>query len=813
MTSSTIGHALDPVPALGATTPSRSAIAAATGRGSSTGANAAPAASLGLAAAAVKILDRAVEDSVAPGAKPRPGQAMMLKDLVEAMLDDGHGQAQAEGPTGVGKSFVYLTVAAAAMAARSERSVVSTESLALQAQIVDKDAPVIAAACEAVTGFRPQFAVLKGWSNYVCTQATVDSANDMLDRLGRTGDAEPKALSRKFDKAVADKGKMLFGEQKERADVLAWALRQAVGAGDPRVTGDKNAYPGNMNDSMTWDSVSVSSADCIGADRCVFADECLPRAAKARAAEADVVVTNHHLLAVQAANDVPVVIGSKTLGEFHHVFVDEGHGLPQIVRSQGAVEISSRAVLSLARAVGKVLDDRETSVKNWMDAGAGVAQYVNEDLKEKAQRIGGRDTVLRLGEGQEPLESSFAVVDRWLTEAVEMLKRAAKSNSAPAAEIGLKRARGRVEGMKSALDLVSEHKPGAARWVEVVTPHPRATDQTKYPVVRYTPVDVAGMIRRSLWTREMTEEELEAVGWSEQSAPVEEESSAPEGPKPRVPLTSAVLSATMPPGFGRQVGIRAPLRKYPSPFDSAYGSSVLFVPRAVDQADLQALGSSAYGKFKFDTAKHRAWALRHMIDLVEANGGSALILAATASSGKEYAAALKSAARGRWDVLSQWDGVALRKQVAAWKADRASVMVGTRSLMTGVDAAGDTCTLVVVDRPARAASNPVDDARVEALVANADMDKWAADRFCYVSDASLLLEQSAGRLIRKVSDSGMLAVLDPRLLKAGPFSYPEPTRRMYLDTLHRFETKISVPEAAHQWLRNQQARHAGAQAS
>ena len=73
--------------------------------------------------------------------------------------------------------------------------------------------------------------------------------------------------------------------------------------------------------------------------------------------------------------------------------------------------------------------------------------------------------------------------------------------------------------------------------------------------------------------------------------------------------------------------------------------------------------------------------------------------------------------------------------------------------MTGVDASRETCTLVIVDRPARSRSNPVDDARVGALIENPDMDKWDADRLVYVSDAALLREQAAGRLIRRVTDS------------------------------------------------------------
>ena len=72
-----------------------------------------------------------------------------------------------------------------------------------------------------------------------------------------------------------------------------------------------------------------------------------------------------------------------------------------------------------------------------------------------------------------------------------------------------------------------------------------------------------------------------------------------------------------------------------------------------------------------------------------------------------------------------------------------------------------------------------------------DTDKWSADRLVYSADAALLLEQAAGRLIRSMKDSGMVAVLDPRLLKVGPYKYQEQTRQVYMRALSRFDRKIS----------------------
>lgn len=774
--------------------------------------------------AATKILERSVHLITGRSdTSPRPGQIRMIADMAAAMSKpEGDGQALMEAPTGSGKSATYLTAAAASWATTGKRSVVSTESLALQAQITDKDAPVVIEATRDVTGLTPKVAVLKGWGNYACTLATVDAGNKALEDFGVVGDTtNVRKLGDKIAKArktkskatllAAPRGKSagILPSDPELLDLVEWSLEEiATGR-----TGDKNAYPGALSDSLMWEQVSVASTDCIGADKCPFAEQCLPRAARQRVVEADIVVTNHTLLGVQAANDIPVVIGSKTLGTFDHLFVDEAHGLPSTVRSQGSVEVSGRAIRGLGRAMRKVLDESDKNIARLTTMTDALSMYVEDDLREHAKKA--RDgEVVRLHGDDEPLPNARGAVEEWTTQSAALVKTAMKKTASGQAEVALRRLLGRITSLAEALELVSADTIGGARWTETVKPHSRASDQTPFPVARYTPVDVAPKLRYSIYTRDMTEdEEIEAGFGTELPQSVKDAIAAgadvvdtsPEGPKPRVPLSVVALSATLPNGFSREMGLRAAPVPYASPFDAAYGGSVLFVPRASSPEDIAALGSDRYGRVKFDTTKHRAWAMAHIVKLVEANGGSALVLAATASSGREYAAALEKASAGRWNVLSQWGGQALRRQVADWKADTNAVLVGTKSLMTGVDASGETCTLVVVDRPPRAASNPVDDARVEQLVNNAQMDKWSADRLVYVSDAGLLLEQAAGRLIRSISDSGMVAVLDPRLLKSGPFSYQEQTRQSYLGNLRRFERKVADPEAAYEWLRQHRA--------
>jgi ATP-dependent DNA helicase DinG len=510
------------------------------------------------------------------------------------------------------------------------------------------------------------------------------------------------------------------------------------------------------------------------------------------------------MLATQAANDVAVVIGSKKLGKFDHIVIDEAHALPGQVRNQGSKEVSGRRVIGLVRALGTLLDTTDKTVAVLVSDGEAIAEQVELELSAILARRTGRETVVKLTEGDDPVRGTGGMLEQWLDRAGVMLGSATRSARGDV-ELKVRRVKGRIESVKADLKAVSDHRVGVARWVEADT---RSQANRQWAVAQSSPVEIGGMLVGNLWTAPVPADE-EAPEASEDLAV--ERITGTWG-EDRYELSVVAVSATLPGGFSRDMGMRAQPGSYPSPFEAAYGASAFFVPRAVSDDDIAALSGpySTRGKPKFDTKAHVNWCKPILEDLVEANGGSALVLAATAQAGREYAVTLRAAARGRWEVLSQWDGNALRHTTAAWREDHHAVLVGTRSLMTGVDAPGDTCSLVVIDRIPRAASNPVDDARVEAIMKRLDTDKWTADRLVYSADAGLLLEQSFGRLIRSMTDSGMVACLDPRLLKVGPFRYQEATRQVYMKAAGRFERKISELADAVDFLIQRRAKKAAA---
>ena len=299
-------------------------------------------------------------------------------------------------------------------------------------------------------------------------------------------------------------------------------------------------------------------------------------------------------------------------------------------------------------------------------------------------------------------------------------------------------------------------------------------------------MDVSDALRHNVWTTQDTDADDDAETGREPDRYDAGGNGVWEPPRRELPVVA--VSATVPASFPRDAGLRAPTVSYESPFAEAYESSLLYVPHA--QGDVPELPVRTYGKRQsLDTAAHPKWAVGIMADLVEASGGRALVLSATAKAGRMYAQELRARAGGRWRVLSQWDGLGKEATTRAWRQEETSVLVGTRSYMTGVDAPGATCQLVIVDRVPRGAANVVDDARVEVLAQ--EMSEFRARDLVYAVDAAQLLAQAAGRLIRSTSDRGMVAVLDPRLLKTQKVKYPPSTRKIYKDALAHFTSRTA----------------------
>lgn len=771
----------------------------------------------------VDLLNESVKSATNGAAnRGRPGQEALLLNIWSTMTQRTHTLAAA--PTGVGKSLAYLSAAASA-AVRGERSVISTESLALQAQIIEKDLPVVAAATSQVHGKDLKFAILKGRSNFACALAAVQTANKLLEGTSvDAADSEaPLALADAIAAArpeIRAKGKVTIGGVETRAARLAaaleWALPTSIGVNpnDPQSknqpVGDFDSAGDIIGDEMRQ-MLSSTSESCLGKDHCEFYTVCRAEVAKSRAAEADIVVTNHAMLGVQATKAIPVVIGSSRLGRFDHVIVDEAHALPSVVRSQGATDLSGPAIRRLVAAC-----TRDTGLPNAVDKKISEGRVISERLDsrlltfatDKSPRNAATGEAILLDEDDDPVGPVAESLSKWLsqtkralaahekqlrTSAVGGLKVAAQARNRTRDQlVATRKAVARLDAVLTDIERARTPEPGIARWMEV-----NDFRGVKTASVELSPVNVSSNLDRCVWTGYEDEDENGPTV----AAPCTEGAETYD-------LSVSCVSATIPSTFAREAGLRATPKPYESPFADAYQASRIYIP-AMTPTVAGAVTNTLYGKPKFDMPAHQDWAAAQTVALVEANGGRALVLAATTKAGREYAEILRAAANGRWHVMSQWDAGTTGQLVAAWRADETAVLVGTKSLFTGVDAPGETCSLVVIDRIPRARMNPVDDARRDTVSIEEKIGRWDADLHVYVSDAAVTLEQGVGRLIRSVNDSGLVAVLDPRI---GGGNQPQLSRgavRTYLDAVGAFpggNTRITTLDDATAFLKDRRNR-------
>ncbi|RII09454.1 hypothetical protein DSC45_30715 [Streptomyces sp. YIM 130001] len=289
----------------------------------------------------------------AVGGTERPGQVTMAESVAEAIDGDAHLLVQAG--TGTGKSLGYLVPALA----HGERVVIATATLALQRQLVERDLPRTVDALHPLLRRRPQFAMLKGRSNYLC-----------LHRLHEgVPQDEEEGLFDQFE-AAAPTSKL--GQDLLR--MRDWA--------DDTETGDRDDLTPGVSD-RAWAQVSVSSRECLGASKCAYGAECFAEMARERAKLSEVVVTNHALLAIDAIEGAPVLPSHEVL------VVDEAHELVSRVTGVATGELTpgqvNRAVRRSAKLVNeKAADQLQTAAETFeriMElALPGRLEEVPEDL-------------------------------------------------------------------------------------------------------------------------------------------------------------------------------------------------------------------------------------------------------------------------------------------------------------------------------------------------------------------------------------------------------------------------------------------------
>ncbi len=308
----------------------------------------------------------------AVGGRERPGQVTMAEAVGQAIDDGSHLLVQAG--TGTGKSLGYLVPALA----HGDRVVVATATLALQRQLVERDLPRTVEALHPLLRRRPEFAMLKGRSNYLCLHRVHEGVPQ----------EEEDGLFDPFE-AAAPASKL----GKDLLRLRDWA--------DETETGDRDDLTPGVSD-RAWSQVSVTSRECLGATKCAYGAECFAEAARERAKLAEVVVTNHALLAIDAIEGAPV------LPQHEVLIVDEAHELVSRVTGVATGELTPGQVNRAVRRAAKLVDEKAADQLQTAAEGferlmelalPGRLEEIPEDLAYAlmALRDAGRNVVSALG--------------------------------------------------------------------------------------------------------------------------------------------------------------------------------------------------------------------------------------------------------------------------------------------------------------------------------------------------------------------------------------------------------------------------------
>lgn len=384
------------------------------------------------------------------GGSERQGQITMVQAVQRAIDNEEHLAVQAG--TGTGKSLAYLVPAIRRAMESDTPVVVSTATIALQRQLVDRDLPRLSEALAKELPHEPTYAILKGRRNYLCRyKATAGwPEEDEQDQL--------------FDpREVSATGRMVQRIQE-------WAEETETGDRDELVPGVSE---------QAWRQFSVSAQECLGASRCPSGAECFAELARSKAGEVDVVVTNHALLAIDAMGDLPV------LPEHDMVVVDEAHELVDRVTSVVTGELSETSVSLAVRRVARLIEQPI----------ADQLQEAGEDLKAllAAAPAG------RVDELPEVLALTLALVRDSAARCLTALgPRGAdrddpdKAGQRKAAFTALDEVHDTAVRMLEAYGHASEADRAEVVWLD------GATDR-RPPVLRVAPLNVGGMLRDRLF--------------------------------------------------------------------------------------------------------------------------------------------------------------------------------------------------------------------------------------------------------------------------------------------------------------------------
>jgi len=681
----------------------------------------------------------------------RPEQVEMLRSVTRALSEGQH--LMVEAGTGVGKSYAYLIPAALWAMQNDLRVVISTNTINLQDQLINKDVPDLQEALN-IDLFAT---VLKGRSNYLCPRR--------MENLRKRGPETPE-------------------EMRVLAKILVW-LHQG-GSGD-RVDINLNG----PLERAAWARISASDDGCT-TDNCLkhTGGACPFYRARQAAQSAHLIIVNHALLLADVAT------GNRVLPEYDYLIIDEGHHLEsastnalsfratqmdfiRLLREVGSYRSGSSQLSGILGRLLSLLHDSVTPSEyaafNQLVERASDHAFQLESLvrgffetidhflfeQREGQPVGPYAQQVRILSGTRVQPAWLEVEVSWEDahkSAVALLGKLEKIAQAMVdlSEAGFgdidlleetyhdvtniyKRLKEMIESLEA---LVFDPQPDGIYWAEIRSSGRGITLQA-------APLHIGPLVQKHLWHEKIS-----------------------------IILTSATLTTAGEFDYlrGRLYAEDADELALGSPFDYE-NATLLYIPNNIPEPS--------------DRHGHQRAVESSLIHLCKTTGGRTLVLFTSYAQLQRTSQAIAPALADEGIIIfEQGEGASAHSLLESFRDAERAVLLGTRAFWEGVDIPGDDLSvLVIVKLPFAVPSDPIVASRSETF----EMPFYQYT----VPEAILEFRQGFGRLIRTESDRGVAVILDRRVLTK---SYG----RLFLDSLPQCTQRVGplqdLPREAEKWL-------------
>lgn len=656
----------------------------------------------------------------------RQSQIELLKNIAESFNKNRIGVFEAG--TGVGKSYAYLIPSIMWSLENKERVVISTGTINLQQQLIEKDIP----AAKKITGKEVKAVLLKGRQNYVCLRRLADAGNE----------------------------RDLFSEDTELFDKIAdWTKTTE--------TGSRSDLAFNPPDQL-WSRINSESDACMGG-RCPYRENCFVMKVRKDASDANIIVVNHHLLFadIESRMNGAGYDDTAVLPPYHRIIFDEAHGIEDSATSFFSETITRYKILKQVNLLFRMrhgsmsgLLQQISVLSSEGDVSAKAAASVNaiKDslmcLDEAALESLDKDYTLRLYEATEirfqPVLAELKKLSENLAAFINIVRQVLNGIEEDDMDMpSVWETKTIVRRLEAANVLCKSfmewsEKEDTVFWMQVKKLLPKNSgEETIYFVeLTQTPLDIAPMMNTGVFE-----------------------------PISTVVCTSATLKTGVTFDFWmKRTGIKfaEPERISQGEFESPFPYMTNMIFGVTSDAP------------EPNDPNFQPWIEDAIPRLITAANGRTLVLFTSYDSLKNaYNSARVYLKNAPYTLLKQGDDDRFRL-LENFKQDRTSVLFATESFWEGVDVPGDSLSqVIIVKLPFAVPNDPVFEARSEAV------EKRGGSSFMELSvpHAVIKFRQGFGRLIRRSTDKGVIVVLDRRIVEkryGKQFTTSVPmTRRMF----------------------------------